>query len=172
MNRPYDKAKIAKILAAAYTACSLAYLLLLFWTNQRVFLADVSGCEVVSGEGIEYGFDTMYCEYGYAYITGHAYEKGEPVKAADTAVLAYDPGTGLYYELPTRVVKNTKLTQKEDDGCNYDYAQFKSVVFLDKIPDGSKACIWYRVNGKSKLILTENEIYRLEAESGNGSASQ
>lgn len=158
MNHQYDKAKIGRILIGAYALCVLAYLLLLYWTNQRVVVVDVSGCEIVSGDEIEYGIDKLFCEYGYANISGHAYEKGVPVETADTAVLAYDPATGLYYQLPTKIAKNTKLTENEGDGCNYDYAQFYSVAFLKKIPAECEAYIWYRVNGASKLIQTGKVI--------------
>lgn len=171
MNQKYDKVKIAKILIGAYAFCVMAFLLLLFWTNQRVVTVDVSECEIVTGDEIEYGFDKFMCEYGYTDIRGHAYEKGVEIKSADTAILAYDSATGLYYQLPTRVVKNTKLTKEADDGCNYDYAQFRAIAFLKNFPVDSKACIWYRVNGESKLIHTDQVIYHfdIEPDTENGS---
>lgn len=159
MNRQYDKAKVAKVLIGAYAVLALAYLLFLFWTNQRVVAVDVSGCEIAEPGQFEYGFDRLRCEYGYADIRGYAYEKGVSVTSADTAVLAHDPATGAYYKLPTKVVQNKKLTKNADDGCDYDYAQFRAVAFLDKFPAGSTVCIWYRVNGENKLIQTDEVIY-------------
>lgn len=158
MNQPYEKAKIAKIIIGVYAFLAMAYLLLLFWTNQRVFAVDVSGCELAEPGEIAYGFDKLKCEYGYVDIRGYAYEKGVSVERADTAVLARDPATGTYYKLPTEVVSDETLTTKENDGCNYDYAQFRSVAFLNKFPKGSAVCIWYRVNGESKLIQTDQVI--------------
>lgn len=172
MDYRHDKAKIGKIIIGAYALCVLAYLFLLFWTNQKVVTVDVSGCEIVTGDEIEYGFDRFMCEYGYADIRGHAYEKGVEIKSADTEVLAYDPATGIYYRLPTRVVKNTKLTKEADDGCNYDYGQFQAIAFLKNFPVDSKACILYRVNGESKLIRTENVIYHFDIEPDAESGSK
>ena len=158
MNQPYDKAKIGKILLFVFILLSAAYLFLLFFVNQRVVIVDVSGCDRDT-ENMKYKVSEISCEYDYIEIRGYAYEKGESLLIADTVLLAHDPTTDLYYKLPTENTKRTKLTKNADDGCNYDYAQFKSTVLQKKIPSGCRLCIWYRGNGSNKLIQTEDVIY-------------
>ena len=42
MNRPYDKAKVGKILLPVFILAAALYLFLLFFLNQRVVTVDVS----------------------------------------------------------------------------------------------------------------------------------
>lgn len=158
MNQSYDKVKIGKIFVFAFVLLSAVYLFLLFYVNQRVVTVDVSGCDR-NAENMKYKISKISCEYDYIEIRGYAYEKGESLLTANTILLAYDPTTDLYYKLPTENTKRTKLTEKANDGCNYDYAQFKSAVLQKKIPGGCRLCIWYLGNGSNKLIQTDNVLY-------------
>lgn len=158
MNRPYDKAKVGKILLPVFILAAALYLFLLFFLNQRVVTVDVSGCDTDTDQ-MKYRVSKISCEYDYIEIRGYAYEPGVSLLTADTVLLAHDPTTDLYYRLPTENTKRTKLTKNADDGCNYDYAQFKSTVLQKKIPSGCRLCIWYRGNGSNKLIRTDDVIY-------------
>lgn len=158
LKQPYDKGKVGKILFAIFTVCAAAYLLLLFWTNQRVIVADVSRCEMQSADRIEWKIEKMLGKHEYMTIKGYAYQRGVSVDTTETVLIAYDEEKDIYYELPTECVKKTKLTKKADDGCNYDYAGFRSVVLLKKVPRGSKVYIRYRGNGTDVLIPTDEVI--------------
>ncbi|GFI27454.1 hypothetical protein IMSAGC012_02581 [Lachnospiraceae bacterium] len=159
MHQQYQKAKTGKILLICFTVCSVIYLALLYWINQRVDVADISGCETAGAEDMEYKIEKVSCMYDYIDIRGYAYQPGVSLLTADTELLAYDAASGLYYRLPTEQVKKPKLTKQADDGCNYDYAQFRSVTLQKKIPDGSRICIWYKGNGANTLIQTDEVIY-------------
>ncbi len=158
MNRSYDKAKVGKILLFVFVLSAAVYLFLLYFANQRVDTVDVSGCDR-NTESMKYKVSKISSKYDYIEIQGYAYEPGVSLLTADTVLLAHDPATDLYYKLPTENTKRTKLTKNADDGCNYDYAQFKSTVLQKKIPRGCMLCIWYRGNGSNKLIQTDNVIY-------------
>lgn len=158
MNQPYDKAKTGRVLLLMFIFAAAAYLFLLFFLNQRVVTVDVSGCDV-NVDQMKYKVSKISSEYDYIEIQGYAYEPGVSLLTAHTVLLAHDPTTDLYYRLPTENTKRTKLTKKADDGCNYDYAQFKSTVLQKKIPSGCRLCIWYRGNGGNKLIRTDDVIY-------------
>ncbi len=158
MNRSYDKAKMGKVLLLAFVLFAAVYLFLLFFVNQRVVMADVSGCDR-NTENMKYKVSKISSKYDYIEIQGYAYEPGVSLLTANTVLLAHDPTTDLYYRLPTENTKRTKLTKNADDGCNYDYAQFKSTVLQKKIPSGCRLCIWYRGNGSNKLIQTDEVIY-------------
>lgn len=158
MNGSYDKAKMGKILLLVFVLFAALYLFLLFFANQRVVTVDVSGCDS-NTENMKYKVSKIRSKYDYIEIQGYAYEPGVSLLTANTVLLAHDPTTDLYYKLPTENTKRTKLTKKAADGCNYDYAQFKSTVLTKKIPSGCRLCIWYRGNGSNKLIHTDNVIY-------------
>lgn len=158
MNHPYDKEKMAKALLLLFVLAAAAYLFLLFFLNQRVVLVDVSGCDT-DVEQMKYKVSKITCKYDYVEIQGYAYEPGVSLLTAHTTLLAHDPTTDLYYRLPTENTKRTKLTKNADDGCNYDYAQFKSAVLQKKIPGGCRLCIWYQGNGSNKLIRTDKVIF-------------
>ncbi len=158
MNREYDKIKMGKRLSLLFCLCAAVYLLLLYVTNQRVAVADVSGADQTAADDMEYKIERVRLEDGYLDIRGYAYEPGESVDVADTTVLAYDAAADVYYRLPTEHVKKAKLTKNADDGYNYDYAQFQSITRASKIPGGCTICIWYRGNGKNRLIRTDRTI--------------
>ena len=158
MNGSYDKAKTGKILLLVFALFAAVYLFLLFFANQRVVTVDVSGCDS-NTENMKYKVSKISSKYDYIEIQGYAYEPGVSLLTANTVLLAHDPTTDVYYKLPTENTKRTKLTKNADDGCNYDYAQFKSTVLTKKIPSGCRLCIWYRGNGSNKLIHTDNVIY-------------
>lgn len=158
IKQPYEKVRIGKILFCVIALCAGAYVLLSFWMNQRVTAVDVSGCDVQAAERMTWKIEKMTGKNDYMTIKGYAYEQGRSTDRADTVLLAYDAVSGTYYKLPTEIVKRTKLTEKANDGFNYDYAGFTSVFFLDKVPRGSELCIWYRGNGENILIETGTEI--------------
>lgn len=159
MNERYDKEKITRITFVLFVLCALGYLLLSFWLNQRVVTVDVSGCDIQAAERMKYKIEKINCQSDYVEVKGYAYEPGVSVDEADTVIVAKDPINNVYFQLPTENVKKTKLTTKAADGCNYDYAQFKSVVLRSKIPSGCRVCIWYRCNGANILIPTEEVIF-------------
>ena len=47
MHQQYQKAKTGKILLVCFAVCSVVYLGLLYWINQRVDVADISGLRIV-----------------------------------------------------------------------------------------------------------------------------
>ncbi len=159
MDRQYDKAKMGKIVFGLFAVCAAGYLLLLFFVNQRVIRADVSGCEAGTTEQMEIKIEKIESKYGYLEVRGYAYEPGVSVDIADTQVLAYDPVEDVYYALPTENVRKESLTKQADDGFNYDYAQFRSVTRLSRLPGGCRACIRYRCNGADRLIHTEEVLF-------------
>ena len=112
MNRNFDKGKAAKILTGIFVFVAAAYLLLLFWVNQRVSVIDVSGCEQGAAEQMAYKIENIKCRDKYVEITGYAYEPGVSIDRADTSVLAYDPVSEVYYKLPTENIKKEKITKK------------------------------------------------------------
>lgn len=158
LKQPYDKGLLGKLFVGIFALCAVIYLLLLFGTNQRVITVDVSRCETKVAEKMTWEIESMTGKNGYMTIKGYAYQPGVSVDTTETVVLAYDAENGVYYQLPTESVKKTKLTEKADDGCNYDYAEFKSVVALKKVPRGSQVCIRYRGNGMDILIPTDQVI--------------
>ena len=122
-------------------------------------IVDVSVCEIADETTMQYKIEKIEYKSNYIKISGYAYRQGISVDTADTVLLAHDPTTDIYYELPTENVKKTKLSKNADDGFNYDYAEFQSVVRSKKIPGGCRACIWYRGNGENVLIPTEEVLY-------------
>jgi hypothetical protein len=158
LKQPYKKERVGIVLGLAFVLCVGCYLLLLFWTNQRVVPVDVSGCDTAGAERFTWEIEKMKGKSGYMTIKGYAYEPGYSEDEAHTTLLAYDEEQDVYYRLPTENVKKEKLTEKADDGFNYDYAEFTSVFYLNKVPSGSKVFIWYQGNGKNILIPTEKEI--------------
>ena len=159
MDRQYDKVKTGKTVSGLFALCAVGYLLLLFFVNQRIVKADVSGCDTGAVAQMEFKIEYIKCKYGYVEVGGYAYEPGISVDTADTQVLAYDPTADIYYALPTENVKKEKLTEQADDGFNYDYAQFRAVARQSKLPDGCRACIRYRCNGADRLIHTEEVLF-------------
>ena len=159
MDRQYDRAKIGKITACLLAVCAVCYLLLLFFVNQRIVKADVSGCDTGAAEKMEYKIEKIECKYGYVEVRGYAYEPGLSIDAADTQLLAYDPTADVYYALPTENVKKEKLTEQANDGFDYDYAEFRSVARQSKLPGGCRVCIRYRCNGADRLISTEEVLF-------------
>lgn len=159
MNQQYDKKKIGWIAGAIFVAAVVLWVALTFFTNQRVKKIDVSNIDRLAAAGVEYNIDSVNYKYDYISIKGYAYQPGISVDTVETVVVIYDAITDTYYELPTESVKKSKLTKKADDGYNYDYAQFEAVAFKNKIPDGSRIYILYRVNDSEILIETEEAIY-------------
>ncbi len=159
MDRQYDRVKTGKAVLGGFLLCAAAYLLLLFFVNQRVSTVDLSGCDTDAAGQMAYRIEKIECSYGYVEVRGYAYEPGVSIDTADTRLLAHDPTSDVYYMLPTENVKKEKLTKEADDGFNYDYAQFRSVVRAAKLPGGCRACIWYRCNGENRLIHTEEVLF-------------
>ena len=159
MKDQYDKGKVSKIVLGIFLVCAVSYLTVLYGLNQRVKIVDVSDCEIADETTMQYKIEKIEYKRNYIKISGYAYRQGISVDTADTVLLAHDPTTDIYYELPTENVKKTKLSKNADDGFNYDYAEFQSVVRSKKIPGGCKACIWYRGNGENVLIPTEEVLY-------------
>lgn len=159
MNMQYDKKKTVAVIAGIFAVAALLWLGLTFYSNQRVKVIDVSSCDRLAAAGVDYSIDSVNYKYDYISIKGHAYQPGISVDTVETVVVIYDAINDVYYELPTESVKRTKLTEKADDGYNYDYAQFEAVAFKSKIPDGSRIFILYRVNDSEILIETEESIY-------------
>lgn len=158
-KKGYDKVRAGKLVLAVFSLCAALYLSLLYLANQRVVLYDVTDCEIAEEGRIEYEISRILRPYNYIKITGYAYEPGVSIDRTDTTLLAFDPAADVYYKLPTESVKKEKLTEKADDGFNYDYAQFTSVVLRNKIPSGCRVCILYRGNGASLLVQTDEVIY-------------
>lgn len=159
MNRAYDRSKTGKTAAVLFGLFAAAYLLLLYIVNQRVVAVDVSGCEVCSAGQMSFKIEKIESRYGYLEVRGYAYEPGVSIDTADTRLLAYDPTADVYYRLPSENVKKEKLTKEANDGFNYDYAQFRSVVRQSKLPGGCRVCIWYCCNGNDKLIHTDEVLF-------------
>lgn len=159
MHMEYDKKKTAAALAVIFSLLVIVWLGLTFFTNQWVKPLDVSACDRISAAGVDWQIDSVDAKYDYLTIKGHAYQPGISVDTVETAVVIYDAVNDAYYELPTENIKKTKLTEKADDGYNYDYAQFEAVAYQNKIPDGSRIYILYKANGSNILIETDNVIY-------------
>lgn len=159
MDRQYDKAKMGKLMCVLFLLFAAAYLLLLFFVNQRIERVDVSGCDKDGADRMEYQIEKIDVVYGYVQIRGYAYEPGASIDTADTRILAYDPVGDAYYRLPTEHVKKEKITEKAGDGFNYDYAQFRAVARAGKLPGGCRVCIWYCCNGANRLIHTDEVIF-------------
>lgn len=159
MSKQYDKKLIGWIAGAVFTVVVILWIGITFFTNQRVKEIDVSNIDRTAAAGVDFSIDSVSHKYDYISIRGHAYQPGISVDMVETVIVVYDAVNDKYYELPTESVKRKKLTEEANDGYNYDYAQFEAVAFKNKIPDGSRVCILYRVNGSEILIETEEAIY-------------
>lgn len=159
MKNQYDKAKLSRVVLCLFILCAVGYLGSMFFVNQIVSVVDVSACDTSAAERMEYKIEKIECKYDYVDVRGYAYEPGVSVDKADTVILAHDRTTDVYYKLPTENVKREKLTEKAEDGFNYDYAQFRSVTLRKKLPSGCRICIWYRGNGENILIPTEEVLF-------------
>lgn len=158
MKKSYDKTKVSYVVAGIFAAVVLLFILFLYWSNQRVVKADVSSAQTqISGE-IKYELNTKGKGFRYLKIDGYVYEKGISIDTALVDVLVYDKDKDEYYQLPTESVQKKKITKKENDGCNYDYCGFSSVVLRKYLPNGGKFYIRCRNNGKNLLIETEETI--------------
>ena len=158
MNSQYDKGKVSKIVLGIFLVCAVSYLAVLYGLNQRVKIVDVSGCEIADETTMQYKIEKIEYKRNYIKISGYAYRQGISVDTADTVLLAHDPTTDIYYELPTENVKKTKLSKNANDGFNYDYAGFTAVIRHDRVQSGSRIYIRYRCNGFDLLLKTDQSI--------------
>lgn len=157
MFRKYEGKKTAALLTVLFTACMLIFIALLFFVNQRVEMIDVSDCDRNENGSVTYKIEETGDYFNYIYVNGYAYEPGISIDSAVTIVLAHDTDTGAYYELPTENVEREDITEERNDGCNYDYAGFKSVAYKSKLPQHYTICILYECNNEKILIDTTEQ---------------
>lgn len=152
MFRKYEGRKMAALVAAVFSAFVLIFIALLFWVNRRVEMVDVSKCARNDTGSVTYGIEERGDYFNYIYVNGYAYEPGVSIDSAVTKVLVRDTDTGAYYELPTENVRREDITEERNDGCNYDYAGFKSVAYKSELPERYTICILYECNNEKILI--------------------
>ena len=152
MFRKYEGRKMAALVAAVFSAFVLIFIALLFWVNRRVEMVDVSKCARNDTGSVTYGIEEKGDYFNYIYVNGYAYEPGVSIDSAVTKVLVRDTDTGAYYELPTENVRREDITEERNDGCNYDYAGFKSVAYKSELPERYTICILYECNNEKILI--------------------
>ncbi|MEE1250845.1 MAG: hypothetical protein UHU19_16690 [Lachnospiraceae bacterium] len=152
MFRKYEGRKTAALVAAVFSAFVLIFIALLFWVNRRVEMVDVSKCARNDTGSVTYGIEEKGDYFNYIYVNGYAYEPGVSIDSAVTKVLVRDTDTGAYYELPTENVRREDITEERNDGCNYDYAGFKSVAYKSELPERYTICILYECNNEKILI--------------------
>ena len=152
MFRKYEGRKMAALVAAVFSAFVLIFIALLFWVNRRVEMVDVSKCARNDTGSVTYGIEEKGDYFNYIYVNGYAYEPGVSIDSAVTKVLVRDTDTGAYYELPTENVRREDITEERNDGCNYDYAGFKSVAYKSELQERYTICIFYECNNEKILI--------------------
>lgn len=156
LEEKYDCKVAARWVGGIFVFCVAAFFILLFWWNQRIAPVDISRCQKDNGR-ITCKVDKYYGD-NFIRLTGYAYEKGVSINFANLSVIAYNPEKDRYYELPTECVEKKKITEKENDGYNYDNCGFISVVFSKKIWNGTKFYLRYRHNGVDVLLDTGMEF--------------
>lgn len=152
LEKNYDKNKVVPWIGGIYCACVLVFLLILFWWNQRIIPVDVSGCQVNQGQ-LNYVVSKVYGS-NFVKLEGHAYVPGQDIVYADIKIVAYNPEEDKYYELPTEIVKKTRVTKDAQDGFNYDNCGFSSVVLVKNIWNNTKFYIRCKNNGADILVDT------------------
>ena len=152
MFRKYEGRKTAALVAVVFSAFVLIFIVLLFWVNRRVEVVDVSKCARNDTGSVIYRIEEMGDYFNYIYVNGYAYEPGVSIDSTVTKVLVHDTDTGTYYELPTENVRREDITEERNDGCDYDYAGFKSVVYKSELPERYTICILYECNNEKILI--------------------
>lgn len=152
MFRKYEPRKAAGFVSVVFAALSVLFLLLVFFLNQRVEIIDISACERNNAEKVTFKIEEFDDSYDFISITGYAYIPGESIDYSNIQVLAHDTKKQIYYKLPTEVVLKNEITQGMNDGYDYDYSGFKSVVYKNKIPANCSIAILYRCNDNNILI--------------------
>lgn len=156
LEKSYDKNLVTSRMAGIFGVCVFLFLLFLFWWNQRIPPVDVSNCRQDAGH-LTYECTKTYGS-GYVQLEGYAYVPGADITYAKTTVLIYNPADDTYYALPTGCVKMTDVTKNANDGYNYDYCGFKSVVLSNKIRYGTRFYIRCQNNGDDILLDTGQEF--------------
>lgn len=148
----YDPRKVAGFVSVVFSVFSVLFLLLVFFLNQRVEVIDISACDRNSAEKVIFKIEEFDDSYDFISITGYAYIPGESIDYSNIQVLAHDMKKQVYYKLPTEIVLKKEITQGMNDGYNYDYSGFKSVVYKNKIPTNCNIAILYRCNDNNILV--------------------
>lgn len=152
MFKKYESGKVAGFVAAVFSVFAMLFLLLVYFMNQRVEVIDISDCNRSSAEKVEFEIEKFDDSYDFISITGYAYIPGESIDYSDIQVLAHDMEKQVYYKLPTEVILRNEITQGMNDGYNYDYSGFKSVVYKKEIPKNCSIAILYRCNSNNILV--------------------
>ena len=89
-------------------------------------------------------------------ISGWVIKKKENIKNISINIMLKDDNK--FYGLPTKIEKREDVTQKFNDGTNYDFSGFRAYLKKPKRIKKSRIYILLKINGKSRIIKTNEYI--------------
>ena len=140
-----------------------AFFFMLYRDHSKIRPLDPSNVNFVNS-GVSFSIDNAMVIYdNYVRITGWAEEDGVPIKTNDIHLVAYDPETGVFYQLPTEVVTREDIGSflSPDDPDAFADCGFISVVRKKDLNRPFELFILDRNNG-SNLLVNTGVTYRPE----------
>lgn len=89
-------------------------------------------------------------------ISGWIIKKKENIKNISINIMLKDDNK--FYVLPTKIEKREDVTQKFNDGTNYDFSGFRAYLKKPKGIKKSRIYILLKINGRSRIIKTNEYI--------------
>ena len=133
-----------------------AFFLMLYRDHVKIRPVDTSNMEFVTG-GVSFSIDNAMTVFDdYVRFTGWAAQDGVPIKTNDIHLVAYDPATGVFYQLPTEVVTRDDVGEflSPDDPDAFSDCGFMSVVRKKDLNRPFDLYILNRNNGANLLVNT------------------
>ncbi len=143
----------AIVLFAIFTG---AFFFMLYRDHAKIRPIDTSNMEFVTG-GVSFSIDNAMVVFDdYIRFTGWAAEDGVPIKTNDIHLVAFDPETGVFYQLPTEVVTREDVGAflSPDDPDAFSDCGFMSVVRKKDMDHPYDLYILNRNNGANLLVNT------------------
>ena len=94
---------------------------------------------------------------GYLEISGWLIRKGEDIRTIEQYVVLKDVETGNIFRIPTEVTERTDITERRNDGHNYDMCGFYSKLgdndYIDIYSNDYEVGVINVLNGEENLIM-------------------
>lgn len=142
------------LLLCALAVCFAIGWGVLVWNENRILHLSASDVNVTKDstyraeiENVSWKRDDISLTKDFIVISGYLYRSGVAVEKAAIRIVLKDPASGEYLVLPTDLTVRTDITEKNNDGNNYDYCGFSV-----RIP------YWEELDGKDYEIFAQYDL--------------
>lgn len=152
----YRRAPLILITIVLFALFTGGFFGVLYRDHTKIRPIDTSDMEFASG-GVSFSIDNAMIIFDdYIRFTGWAAQDGVPIKTNDIHLVAYDPETAMFYQLPTEVVTREDVSAflSPDDPEAFLDCGFMSVVRKKDLDRPLDLYILNRNNGANLLVNT------------------